>query len=82
LGRRGWIRHSFAPLGTQAPGSRPTPTSVKVSKWEGVTTGIPANSVLPIHPKSEAIAGPEMIGEDDQELIIKWPYTEADLIMA
>jgi hypothetical protein len=47
-----------------------------------VTTGIPANSVLPIHPKSEAIAGPEVIGEDDQELIVKWPYTEADLIMA
>jgi hypothetical protein len=69
-------------LDTPAPGSRPTPTAVKVSKWEGVTIGMSADAVLLIHPKSETIAEPEVIDEDDAGMAIRWSYPEAYLIMA
>jgi hypothetical protein len=57
-------------LDTQAPGSRLTPTAVKVSKWEGVIIGMPADDVLLIHPKSETVAEPEVIGEDDEGMVV------------
>lgn len=53
-----------------------------MSKWEGVTIGMPADDVLLIHPKSETIAEPEVIGEDDEGTAVRWSYPEAYLIMA
>ncbi|MBC7263620.1 MAG: thermonuclease family protein [Chloroflexi bacterium] len=57
------------------------PGSGSVSEWRGVYIGMPADDVLAIHPKSEAIGEPEVLGTDAEGFIVKWTYPGAFLIL-
>ena len=70
---------------TKLPTSiQPTQKSGEKSadNWEGVVIGMCADDVLIIHPKSESIGEPEVLGTDSDGLIVKWTYSSAYLIFA
>jgi hypothetical protein len=52
-----------------------------IDEWEGVYLGMCADDVLEIHPKSETVGEPEVLGTDAEGLIVSWNYTSASLIL-
>jgi hypothetical protein len=53
-----------------------------VTEWEGVHIGMPADTVLKIHPKSETTEPPVVLGHDSRGLIVRWSYPSAYLTFA
>jgi hypothetical protein len=72
------------PPPTVVPTELPTPvptTEPIFDEWEGVYIRMCADDVLKIHPKSEATGEAEVLGTDDEGLIVKWNYPNASLIL-
>jgi hypothetical protein len=76
------------PVPTELPTVVPTelPTLVPTTEpifdeWEGVYIGMCADDVLKIHPKSEATGEAEVLGTDDEGLIVRWNYPNASLVL-
>lgn len=90
----GWVRADKIiptdqykpPTATPTPKPKPTARAIATKrtsvKWAGVYIGMPADDVLKIHPKSEAVAAPEVLGSDSEGQIVKWTYPGAFLILA
>jgi hypothetical protein len=59
-----------------------TESGTTVTEWEGVYIGMPADTVLRIHPQSETTEDPVLLGQDSEGLIVRWSYPGAYLIFA
>jgi hypothetical protein len=67
---------------TSYPTSYPSLSPEIISEWEGVYIGMPADDVLRIHPNDDSLSPPEILGTDENGLIVQWSYPGANLILA